>query len=126
LDIPAARDHQHVAIFGEIVRLELGHAVDVGFCGKRIGALSDVAHGERRADDQLAGQGRFQHRRADHAFGHAELVHHVREQAGAFAERQVPLHRARGRLRRRLHFDALGRDPAGEFLVGHDVSFAGL
>jgi hypothetical protein len=69
---------------------------------------------------------RFQHCGADHAFGHAELVHHVGDQAGAFAERQEPVNRARRRLRRRLHPDALGRDPAGEFLVGHDVSFAGL
>ena len=65
-------------------------------------------------------------RGADHAFGHAELVHHVGDQAGAFAEREEPLHRARGRLRRRLHPDALGRDPAGEFFVGHGVSSAGL
>src|SRR5580700_11281500 len=26
-----AGDHQHVAVFGEVMRLELGHAVDVGF-----------------------------------------------------------------------------------------------
>ena len=45
---------QHVAILGEIVRLELGHAVDVRLRRQRIGTLPDVAHGERRTDYQAA------------------------------------------------------------------------
>ena len=81
---------------------------------ERIDPLRDVAHRQRRPADQLARQGRLQHRGADHAFRHAELVHHVGDETCAFAEREKPLDRARRRLRRRLHADAVGRDPAGE------------
>jgi hypothetical protein len=54
--ITTARDHQHVAVLGEIMRLELGHAVLVLAGGhERIGAARDVAHRERRPANELAG-----------------------------------------------------------------------
>ena len=122
-DAGNAGNNEHVAVFGEVMRLELGHAIDMGRGVERIGALADVAHGQRRADDQLAGQCRVEHARADHAFRHAELVHDVGDQAGAFTEREEPLDRAGRRFRRRLHADARGCDPAGQFLVGHGGAF---
>ncbi len=44
----------------------------------------------------LPGSVGFSVESADHAFRHAELVHHVRDQAGAFAERKKALDRAGG------------------------------
>jgi len=72
-----ARNHQYIAVLGEVMGLELGHAVDLCRSIERIGSLSDVAHGERRADDQFAGQGRLQDARSDGSVRNAEFIHHV-------------------------------------------------
>src|SRR4029079_11318160 len=52
-------NHQHVTLLGEIVRFELRHTVDMlARAFDRVGALGDVAHGQRRPDDGAAGNGR--------------------------------------------------------------------
>ena len=49
-DVGDALDHQHVARAREVVRLELGHAVDAVACaGERIDPLQDVAQRQRRS-----------------------------------------------------------------------------
>ena len=114
-DIGHALDHQHVALLRQIVGLELRHPVDViARALERVDALQDVAHGQRRPDDGLAGDGRLEHRGADDSGRDAELVHGVRDDPGRIAERHEALDHAHGRARHRHQLDVLGRDAAGQ------------
>ena len=114
-DVRYALDDEHVAGRGEVVRLELRHAIDVRARGfERIAPLKDVAHGQRGPDDGGTGDRRLENGSSDHAGGDAELIHHVRDDAGGVAERQKTFDDARGRARHRHHPYMLGGDAPGE------------
>src|SRR5436190_484595 len=113
-DIRHALDDEHVAGRGEIVRLELGHAVDVRAGGlERIAALEDVAYGKRGPDDGGAGKRRLEDRSSDNAGANAELIHDVGHDAGGVAERHEARDDGGGRPRHRHHPYLLGGDAAG-------------
>ena len=55
----------------------------------------DVAHGQRQASTTiLPGSVGFSDMRTDRAFGNAEFIHDIANEAGAFAKRDIALHRA--------------------------------
>ena len=121
-DVRDALDHQHVAGRRQVMRLEFRHPVDVvARACERVDALKDVAHGERRADDGRAGDGRREHRGADDAARYAELVHGVGHDAGWIAERDQALDHALRRAWDGYELDLLGRDPTGQTLPFRNI-----
>ena len=103
----------------QVVRLELGHLVDVPAGGVvDVLALDDVAHRERRPHDAGTGQGRLEKRSGDDA-GDPQLVHDVGEDTARLPERPVSVDDSFGRTRHLHQADALARDLPGQFLIGH-------